>query len=156
MNLEQDVIEPVTEPTKGVSLIILAPKSDGTYRLCVDPRRANQAVLSEKHPIPAIEEFEPELKDAKVFSKIDLRHSYHQILLALEFREITTFSTHVGLFRFKRLFEVLSCAPEKFQRLMETLLSGLEGVLIFLDDLVVYGKDKAEHDVRLAAVLKKL
>lgn len=50
----------------------------------------------------------------------------------------------------------ISCAPEIFQKTMESILAGLEGVIVYLDDIVVFGSSKEEHDRRLQAVLKRL
>ncbi|XP_065213313.1 uncharacterized protein K02A2.6-like [Planococcus citri] len=154
--LELDVIEPVSGPTKWVSPIVLEPKSDDTYRLCVDCRRVNKAVLCEKHPIPVLEEMAPQLKEATVFSKVDLYMAYRQVELDLASREITTFSTHLGLFRCKRLIEGLKSAAEQFQKILESILAGLRGQVNFIDDIVVFGKDKEEHDRNLKAVLDRL
>lgn len=154
--LELDVIEKVSGASAWVSPIVLVPKSNETYRICVDMRRANEAVLNEKHPMTSIEDVEPQLKDATVFSKIDLRQAYHQIELDEKSHEITTFWTHMGLFRYKRLVEGLKCAPEMFQRILENVLTGLTGVFNYLDDLLVYGSDQKDHDANLKAVLHRL
>lgn len=109
--LDMDVIEKVEGASSWISPALLAPKSNDDFRLCVDMRRANEAVICEKHPMPAIEDVEPQLKDASRFSIVDLLQAYHQIELDEKSREITTFWTHLGLFRFKRLGEGIRCAP---------------------------------------------
>ena len=104
------------------------PKSDGDIRLCVDMRRANLAVKRERHPIPTIEELFQEMNQSKIFSKLDVKWAYHQIELDPESRDITTFVTHEGLFRYKRLMFGVSCAPEMYQRTMQQTLAGCKGV----------------------------
>ena len=108
---ELDIIEKTTGPTHWVSPVIVVPKSDGDIRLCVDMRRANLAVKRERHPISTIEELLQEMNQSKIFSMLDVKWAYHQIELDPESRDITTFATHEGLFRYKRLMFGVSCAP---------------------------------------------
>lgn len=82
-----------------------------------------------------------DLNGAKVFSKLDLNAGYHQLELHPESRNITTFSTHVGLRRYKRLsFGILS-ADEVFQNTLSTALEGLRGVRNISDDIIVFGEN---------------
>lgn len=76
--LSQGVIEPVNEPSKWVSPVVVVPKGDD-IRICVDMRRANEAVERENHPLPTFEDFLPQLAKAKVFSRIDVKHAFHQV-----------------------------------------------------------------------------
>lgn len=98
-----DIIEKVQGPTPWVSPIVIVPKSSGDVRLCIDMRRANEAVIRERHPIPTVDEVLQRLNDSKVFSKLDLKWGYHQIELEPGSRKITTFVTHKGLYQYKRL-----------------------------------------------------
>lgn len=154
--LEADIIEPVLEPTPWVSPIVVVPKKEGDIRLCLDMRRANRAVIRERFPLPTFEELVHEMAGSQVFSKIDIKWAYHKIELEPESRVITTFSTHNGLFRYKRLVFGVSCAPEMFQRIMQQTLMGCEGVVNFLDDIICYGKDQAEHGARLEKLFSVL
>ncbi|CAC5394582.1 unnamed protein product [Mytilus coruscus] len=106
---EMDVIERVEGPTEWVSPLVVVPKRNSEIRICVDMRRANEAVKRSRHPIPTVDEILQELNGAKVYSKIDLRMGFHQVELEPESRNITTFTTHVGLFRYKRLMFGISC-----------------------------------------------
>ena len=110
-----DIIEKVTGPTPWVSPIVVVPKSSGQVRLCVDMREANKAVKREKHLMPTIDDLVADLNGATVFSKLDLSSGYHQLELEPESRHITTFSTHVGLRRYKRLMFGINAASEIFQ-----------------------------------------
>ena len=71
-------------------------------------------------------------------------------------RPITTFTTHRGLFRYKRLMFGLSSAPEKYQKIIGDLLKNCGGVANIADDVIVCGVDQKEHDERLHKVLAKL
>ena len=124
---ELDIIEPVTGPTPWISPIVVVPKSSGEVRICIDMREANKAVKREKHLMPTIDDLVADLNGATRFSKLDLSSGYHQLELAPESRHITTFSTHVGLRRYKRLMFGINAASEIFQNAVEEMLTGLPG-----------------------------
>ena len=96
--LEKDIIEKVEGPTAWVSPVVVAPKASGDIRLCVDMRRANEAIIRERLPIPTIGEVLESLNGSAVFSKLDLRWGFHQIELEADSRDITAFATHDGSF----------------------------------------------------------
>lgn len=155
--LELDIIEEVPEgPSGWISPLVVVPKGDGDVRVCVDMRRANEAIIRERHPIPTVEELLHDLNGSTVFSKIDLKWGFHQILLCEESRHITTFVTHRGLYRYKRLMFGVTSAPEKYQQIVRDVLRGCAGVANIADDLIVHGKDVVEHDRCLFAVLDRL
>ena len=119
-------------------------------------RLPNQAIKRTRHIIPTMDDMIVDLSGAKVFSKLDLNHGYHQLELAEESRNITTFTTHVGLRRYKRLSFGINSAAEIFQNALSAALEGLDGVRNISDDVLIWGRDQAEHDRRLEAVLKRL
>ena len=151
-----DIIEKVSGPTPWVSPLVFVPKSSGEIRVCVDMRQVNTAVIRERYPIPTIEESLQDLNGAAVFSKLDLKWGYHQIELDEKSRELTTFTTHDGLYRYKRLMFGISAAPEIYQHTIQQVLHGLPGVKNISDDIIVFGKDKSEHDKNLHGVLGRL
>jgi hypothetical protein len=153
--LADDIIEEVPEgPTGWVSPLVVIPKGDDV-RICVDMRRANCAIVRERHPIPAIDDLLVDLNQATVFSKIDLKMGFHQVELEPESRHITTFVTHRGLYRYRRLMFGISSAPEKYQRLISDVIRG-DGVANIADDIIVFGRNETEHNERLTNVLTKL
>jgi len=119
-------------------------------------RRANEAVVRERHPIPTVEEILHELNGSTVFSKLDLRMGFHQIELDEKSREITTFTTERGLYRYKRLMFGISSAPEKYQKIIRDALRKCDGVANIADDIIVHGRGTEHHDQRLFAVLDRL
>ena len=151
--VEKDVIETVEGPTPWVSPAVVIPKPSGEIRVCVDMRRANTAVIRERHPIPTIDEVLEKMNGSTVFSKLDLKWGFHQIELAEGSRGITTFSTHKGLFRYKRLMFGISCAPEIYQHVIQQVLAGCEGSENISDDIIVHGKGREDHDEKLKKVL---
>ena len=155
---ELGVIEHIEGPTPWVSPIVVAPKpkQPGKIRVCVDMRQANQAVKRERHLTPTIKEMIGDLNGAKVFSKLDLNQGYNQLELSPESRYITTFSTHMGLMRFKRLNFGISSAAEIFQNTIRETLAGIPGVYNISDDILIAGKDKKDYDKALRAVFQRV
>ena len=110
--VNMDIIEPVEGPTPWVSPVVVVPKQNDEIRLCVDMRKANEAIIRERYPIPTVDEVLQSLNQSTVFSKLDLKWGYHQLELHPDSRSITTFITHCGLFQYKRLMFGISSAPE--------------------------------------------
>jgi hypothetical protein len=119
-------------------------------------RAVNRAIIRERHVIPTVDDIVADLNGCKVFSKVDLKQGYHQIMLHPESRHLTTFSTHVGLWRYKRLNFGMSCSAEIFQNIISDVISGIPGVNNISDDIYIGGKDREEHDQRLRMVLDRL
>ena len=153
-----DIIErvPESQPTPWVSPVVVVPKKDGGVRLCVDMRQANSAINRVRHPIPTVDDIRLELNGAKWFSKLDLSQAYHQLELEENSRYITTFTTHEGLFRYKRLNYGTNAAAEIFQFTLQQQLRGLHGVRNIADDIIVYGKTREDHDANLEKCLQRL
>ncbi|XP_049880106.1 uncharacterized protein K02A2.6-like [Pectinophora gossypiella] len=154
--LDSDIIEEVNEPSPWVSPIVPILKDNGEVRVCVDMRRANAAIQRENHPLPCMEHLLPKIKKAQYFSKLDIKNAFHQIELHPNSRYLTTFITSSGLYRYKRLMFGVTCAPELFQKILEKMLIGCEGVINFIDDILVCGSSEDEHDMRLSKVLEVL
>ena len=156
--LDQDIIEKVgNTPTPWVSPIVTPPKKNPEeIRLCVDMREANKAIIRERHLLPTIEEIIHDLNGASTFSKVDLRSGYHQLELDKPSRYITTFSTHLGLFRYKRLNFGISSASEIFQETVRGVIQNVSNAKNISDDIIVYGKTQQEHDKALDETMKAL
>jgi len=105
--------------------------------------------------MPTFDEVVHDLNGAKVFSKLDLNQGYHQLVLHPDSRHITTFSTHLGLYRYKRLSFGISAAAEKFQDVIATAISDIPNVKKISDDVIIYGVNTGEHDKTLHAVLAR-
>ena len=154
--LERDIIQEAEGPTPWVSPVVVAEKPNGDIRLCVDMRRANEAIVRERHPLPTVDEIIRNINGSVVFSKIDLKWGFHQVELDEESRSITTFAVNDRLYQYKRLAFGISSAPELYQKLIRGLLYGLSGLQNAADDMVVYGRDYEEHDRNLHRLLQRL
>ena len=154
--MEWDIIERVDTLSEWVSPLRVVEKPNGAIRLCFDMRRANTAVKRMRYPIPTLEQTLHELSGCTVFTKLDLRMGYHQIELAPESREITTFVTDEGLFRFKRLMFGISSASEMFQYIIRQVLEGCDGAHNISDDIILGGIDQQDHDAKVEKVITRL
>lgn len=137
-----------------ISPMTFAVKKSGSLRLCLDLRAVNKAIIREEYPFPTIDEMILALKDSRFFAKLDLEKAFHQVAITEESKRITTFITHRGLFRYNRLVFGIASAPEIFQKIMETIiLKDCEGIIIYVDDIVVHGKTREQYNERVSKVL---
>ena len=155
-NLEaQGIIAKVTAPTDWVNSLVCVTKSNGTLRLCLDPKDLNKAIKRPRHCTPTIDEVLPKLNGAQYFSIVDVRSGYWNIKLDLESSLYTTFNSHHGIYRFLRLPFGLIRAQGIFQRKVDETFGDLPGVTGIAEDIVIYGKSQAEHDHNLRAVMQR-
>ena len=155
------VIEKVEQPTDWVNAIVVAKKSNGKIRLCLDPRPLNKHLKRCLHPIPNIEDVLPELAKAKVFTKVDCRNGYWQVKLDSESSLLTTFNTPFGRYKWNRMPFGISPAGEIFQKRLDEAIEGLEGVRTVADDILVIGSGATmeeavrDHDKKLRHLLDR-
>ena len=137
--------------------IVPVVESDGSVRICGDFKATiNQVAVNESYPLPRVEELFANLSGGKRFTKLDLANAYLQLPLDEASKEYVTINTHRGLFRYNRLPFGLSSAPAIFQRCMETVLQGLKGVSVYIDDIILTGASDEEHRGTLDKVLERL
>jgi hypothetical protein len=152
----QGIIEKVTNAPRWISGMSLVPKGKTDFRLVVNMRGPNRAIRRAYHPLPTLEEIKVRLAGATVFSKLDITSAFYHLELDEDSRELTTFLTERGMRRFTRLVFGVNCAPEIFQRKMEQILEGLKGVVIFMDDILVFANSWQELSDRTAQVTSAL
>jgi hypothetical protein len=98
--------------------------------------------LHSRHITPTLDDMILDLNGSKVFSKMEVRNGYHRLELSEDSRNITIFTTHVGLRRYKRLSFGVSSAAEIFQNTLSNVLEGLDGVRNISDDIIVFGRNQ--------------
>jgi hypothetical protein len=153
--LDKGFIRPSTSPWGYPALFV---KKDESLRLCVDYRPLNVVTIKNKYPLPRIDVLFDQLVGAKVFSKIDLRSGYHQIKIRASDIPKMAFSTRYGLYEYLVMSFGLTNAPAYFMYLMNSvfMLELDKFVVIFIDDILVYSKNEAEHTKHLHTVLQRL
>jgi hypothetical protein len=137
--LDNDVIESMNGATPWVSPIVPIVKENGDIRVCTDAKLLNTAIEREVHNCPTVDEIALELNEAKIISKLDLKAAYNQLELHPDNRDITVFSTHIGVFRYKRLNFGIKSASEIFQKRIESVIQGISNCHNISDDIIVFG-----------------
>lgn len=153
-----DIVEPSTSPHNSPLLLVPKKSTDGEkkWRLVVDFRQINRKLVPDRFPLPRIDDILDQLGRAKFFSVLDLMSGFHQIPLDEDSRDLTSFSTDSGSYRFKRLPFGLSVSPNSFQRMMNIAFAGLtpEKTFLYMDDLIVIGCSEDHHLQNLRQVFE--
>jgi hypothetical protein len=138
--------------------VLFVKKKYGTLRLCIDFWQLNKVTVKNKYPLPKIDDLFDQLKDAKIFSKIDIRSGYHQVRINDEDISKTSFRTRYGHYEFTVVPFGLTNAPVVFMCLMNGVFRDYldKFVIVFLDDILVYSKIEEEHEQHLRMVLQVL
>ena len=130
-------------------------KKNGSLRICIDPQCLDTALKREHFKLPTLDDISPELHDAKVFSKLDVKQAYWHVELDDESSKLTTMITRFGRYCWKRLPFGLKVSSEIFQRKLHDVLFDLPGGFAVADDVIVVGlgvttKDAlTDHDMNL-------
>jgi len=153
---KEGVIRPV-QFSDWAAPIVPVLKSNGSIRICGDYKQTvNLAVKVDKYPIPHIDDLFAKITGGGYYTKLDLCHAYQQLQLDEGSQLLTTINTHKGLFCYTRLPFGISSAPGIFQRTIEQVLQNVPMTAVYLDDIVVTGKTRAEHDANVREVLSRL
>ena len=156
---EKGFIRPSKSPYGAPVLFVRQPDGDGwKMRMCIDYRALNKITIKNRYPLPLIAESLDRLRDAKIFSKLDLAKGYHQIRIAEEDIPKTAFRTRYGHYEFTVMTFGFCNAPATFAALMNDVLREYidKFVVVYLDDILIYSNNEAEHVEHVRAVLSKL
>lgn len=154
---QMKIIRKVSEATEWVSSLVVVRKTDGSLRLCLDPRNLNQAVIREIHQLPTFEELASKMHGARVFSILDANKGFYQVKLSEQSQLLTTFNAgKYGRYCYQRLPFGLSSAPEVFHRTFKELFNELPGVEVYIDDIIIWGDNEKQHNERLKNVFDRL
>ena len=138
--------------------MLFVKKKDGTLRLCVDYRQLNKMTVKNKYSLPRIDDLFDQLKGARVFSKIHLRSGYHQLRIKDADVHKMAFRTRYGHYEFLVMQFGLTNAPTAFTELMNRVFPPYvdQFVMVFINDILAYSKDREDHDTHLWVVLETL
>ena len=136
--LDKGFIRPSISPWG--TLVLFAKKKDKTLRLCIDYRQLNRVTIKNRYPLPRIDDLFDQLRGARVYSKIDLRTSYHQLRVRETDILKTTFRTRYWHFEFTMMPFGLTDAPAAFMDLMHRIFEPYldQFVVVFVDDILIY------------------
>ena len=152
---ETGVIAKVTRPTDWVNSLVVVEKPNGKLRICLDPKDLNRAIKRPHYAMPTLEDALAKISGAKYFSKLDAKSGYWQMKLSTKASFMTTFNTPFGRYRFLRMPFGLVSAQDEFQRKMDEVFEGVPGIVALIDDLLISGATREEHDHNLRAALDK-
>ncbi|GJS23830.1 putative reverse transcriptase domain-containing protein [Tanacetum coccineum] len=138
--------------------VLFFKKNDGSFRMCIDYRELNKLMVKNRYPLPRIDDLFDQLQGSSVYSKIDLRSSYHQLRVREEDILKTAFRTHYGHYEFQVMPFGLTNAPVVFMDLMNRVCKPHSDkfVIIFIDDILIYSENKQEHEEHLKLILELL
>ncbi|GJT81641.1 putative reverse transcriptase domain-containing protein [Tanacetum coccineum] len=155
--------------------VLFVKKKDGSFRMCIDYRELNKLTVKNRYPLPRIDDLFDQLQGSSVYSKIDLRSGYHQLRVREEDISKTAFRTRYGHYEFQVMpktafrtryghyeFQVmpfgLTNAPAVFMDLMNRVCKPYldKFVIVFIDDILIYSKNKKEHEEHLKLILELL
>ncbi|GKA88781.1 reverse transcriptase domain-containing protein [Tanacetum coccineum] len=138
--------------------VLFVKKKDGSFRMCIDYRELNKLTVKNRYPLPRIDDLFDQLQGSSVYSKIDLRSGYHQLRVREEDIPKTAFRTRYGHYEFQVMPFGLTNAPAVFMDLMNRVCKPYldKFVIVFIDDILIYSKNKQEHEEHLKLILELL
>nr|GEW63690.1 putative reverse transcriptase domain-containing protein [Tanacetum cinerariifolium] len=138
--------------------VLFVKKKDGSFRMCIDYRELNKLTVKNRYPLPRIDDLFDQLQGSSVYSKIDLRTGYHQLRIREKDIPIIAFRTRYGHYEFRVMPFGLTNAPAVLMDLMNRVCKPYldKFIIVFIDDILIYSKDKEEHEKHLKTILELL
>ncbi|GJY07403.1 putative reverse transcriptase domain-containing protein [Tanacetum coccineum] len=153
---DRGFIRPSTSPWGAP--ILFVKKKDGSFRMCINYRELNKLTIKNRYPLPKIDDLFDQLQGSSVYSRIDLRSGYHQLRVRDEDIPKTAFRTRYGHYEFQVMPFGLTNAPAVFMDLMNRVCKPYldKFVIVFIDDILIYSRNKEEHANHLRIILELL
>ena len=155
--LETGKIRPSRSAAAAACFFVPKPHGRG-LRFVVDFRGLNAVTIKDKYPLPLMNELLEHASKAKIYTKIDLKNSFNNIRIAEGHEWKTAFRTRYGSYEYLVMPFGLTNAPSTFQRLMDHVLAGLvdKGVVVYIDDILIYSDNLEDHIKLVKEVLRRL
>ncbi|GFV67361.1 retrovirus-related Pol polyprotein from transposon 412 [Trichonephila clavipes] len=154
--LEKEGIIEKVDSSEWATPVVPVVKSDGSIRICADYSvTLNPNLIVPQHPLPRLDEIFGSLNGGKQFTKLNFKHAYLQMKVHPDSQKLMTINTHKGLYICKRLMYGLNGAPAIWQRYVDGLFQGMDGVKVFMDDARITGSDEISHFTALEEFFKK-
>ena len=138
------------------SPVVLVKKEDGQSRLCFDYRKLNAVTKTDSYPLPRVDDCIDKVGKAKYISKFDLLKGYWQVGLTPRAKAVSAFVTDKGLYECKVMPFGMKNAAATFQRLMNIVTRGLDGCVVYIDDIIIYSDDWETHIRRIRNLFEAL
>ncbi|GJZ78961.1 putative reverse transcriptase domain-containing protein [Tanacetum coccineum] len=153
---DKGFIRPSSSPW-GAS-VLFVKKKDGSFRVCIDYQELNKLTVKNRYPLPRIDDLFDQVQGSSVYSKINLRSGYHQLRVREEYIPKTAFRTRYGHYEFQVMPFGLTNALAVFMDLMNRVCKPYldKFVIVFIDDILIYSKNKQEHEEHLKLILELL
>nr|GEU69352.1 hypothetical protein [Tanacetum cinerariifolium] len=138
--------------------VLFVKKKDGSLRMCIDYSELNKLTIKNRYPLPRVNDLFDQLQGSNVYWKIDLRSSYHQLRVRDENIPKTEFKTRYGHYESQLMPFGLTNAPAVFMDLMNRVCKPFldKFVIMFIDDILIYSRNKVEHEGHLKQILELL
>ena len=164
--MELDILEEVKEHTDWVNSYVIVEKDSGNHhapnhtikrklRICLDPRDLNEALEREPYHTHSVDKITAKLQGMTVFTIVDFKKGYWMMVLHPDSRKLTCMVLPFGRFQWTRLLMGTVVAQDMFQSKLDSIFIGMEGVTGIVDDMVIAGRDKMEHDRNFLAFMEK-
>ena len=151
--LENNIIRESKSPWASPTILVAKPKG---YRVCIDYRKVNAVTIPDSYPLPRIEDIIDKVGHATFITTLDLMKGYYGIALAEEAKEISAFVTPFGLYEFNVLAFGFRNAPATFQRMVNDVVRGIEGIEVYIDDIVIFTDTWKDHVLKLKLLFDRL
>lgn len=151
------IIEKADYFSEWVNHLVTTNKKDieKSLRICIDPSELNEYIQDEQAYIPTFEEFSSNMAGMKYFSVLDLKDGFWHVKLAEESKNLCTFATPFGNYRYTRMPFGIKTGPKVFQKMNVANFGDIKNVYIYFDDILIVGRTKEEHDEALLAVFER-
>ncbi|XP_018494580.1 uncharacterized protein K02A2.6-like, partial [Galendromus occidentalis] len=153
--IKNGVVAKVNTPTEFVSNIVVVPKAHGRIRLCLDPQHLNKALQRGPHPTKRLEQIQCKMAKAAYFTTLDADESFWQLKLETASSYLCTFITPFGRYRFLKVPYGITTASDEFQRVTDEIFGDMDGVIPYIDDIIIWGETKEQQQERVEGVLQR-